>query len=64
MNAEPVEAALAARGRRRVVLEDGEVTDDLIGDLVEAATSFCAAVRSAVGAQLRGEDPARSGDVG
>jgi hypothetical protein len=47
MNAEPVEAALAARGRRRVVLDEGEVTDDLIGDLVEVLTSVCAAGRSA-----------------
>jgi hypothetical protein len=58
MNAEPVEAALAARGRRRVVLDEGEVTDDLIGDMVEVPTSVCAAVRLAVGAQLRGEGPA------
>jgi hypothetical protein len=56
MNAEPL--AVAARGRRPVVLEDGEVTDDLIGDLVEVLTSVCAAVRSAVGAQPCGEGPA------
>src|SRR6266498_1095180 len=41
MNAELVEAALSAHGRRLVVLDDGEVTDDLIGDLVEVLTSFC-----------------------
>jgi putative resolvase len=42
MNAELVEAALWAHGRRLVVLDDGEVTDDLIGDMVEVLTSFCA----------------------
>jgi putative resolvase len=42
MNAELVEAALWAHGRRLVVLDDGEVTDDLIRDLVEVLTSFCA----------------------
>jgi putative resolvase len=42
MNTELVEAALAAHGRRLVVLDDGEVTDDLIRDMVEVLTSFCA----------------------
>jgi putative resolvase len=42
MNAELVEAALAAHGRRLVVLDDGEVTDDLIGDMVAVLTSLCA----------------------
>jgi putative resolvase len=42
MNAELVEAALSAHGRRLVVLDDGEVTDDLIRDMVEVLTSFCA----------------------
>jgi putative resolvase len=40
MNAELVEAALSAHGRRLVVLDDGEVTDDLIRDMVEVLTSF------------------------
>jgi putative resolvase len=42
MNTELVEAALAAHGRRLVVLDDSEVTDDLIRDMVEVLTSFCA----------------------
>ncbi len=42
MNIELVEAALSAHGRRLVVLDDGEVTDDLVGDMVEVLTSFCA----------------------
>jgi putative resolvase len=42
MNAELVEAALWAHGRRLVVLDDGAVTDDLLGDLVAVLTSLCA----------------------
>jgi putative resolvase len=42
MNTELVESALLAHGRRLVVLETGEVTDDLVGDMVEVLTSFCA----------------------
>ncbi|MFE9455616.1 IS607 family transposase [Streptomyces californicus] len=42
MNVELVDAALAAHGRRLVVLDDGEVEDDLVRDTVEALTSFCA----------------------
>ena len=42
MNAELVESALAAHGRRLVVLDDGEADDDLVRDMVEVLTSFCA----------------------
>ena len=42
MNTELVESALAAHGRRLVVLDDGEVDDDLVRDMVEVLTSFCA----------------------
>lgn len=42
MNTEMVEAALSAHGRRLVVLDDSEVTDDLVRDMVEVLTSFCA----------------------
>lgn len=42
MNTELVEAALSAHGRRLVVLDDGEVHDDLVRDMVEVLTSFCA----------------------
>ncbi|TVS72496.1 recombinase family protein, partial [Mycobacterium helveticum] len=38
MNTELVEAALSAHGRRLVVLDDGEVTDDLVRDMVEVLT--------------------------
>jgi putative resolvase len=42
MNTELVEAALSAHKRRLVVLDDGEVDDDLVGDMVEVLTSLCA----------------------
>jgi putative resolvase len=42
MNTELAEAALAAHGRRLVVVDDGEVTDDLVPDMIEVLTSFCA----------------------
>jgi putative resolvase len=42
MNVELVEAALSATGRRLVVLDEGEVDDDLVRDMVEVLTSFCA----------------------
>lgn len=46
MNTELVEAALSAQGRRLVVLDDGEddgeVEDDLVREMVEVLTSFCA----------------------
>jgi putative resolvase len=44
MNVELLEAALEATGRRLVVLDDGEGEgdDDLVGEMVEVLTSFCA----------------------
>ncbi|WP_330481183.1 IS607 family transposase [Streptomyces sp. NBC_01617] len=42
MNVELVETALAAHGRRLVILDDGEVEDDLVRDMTEVRTSFCA----------------------
>jgi putative resolvase len=42
VNTELAEAALSAHGRRLAVLDDGEVTDDLVLDMIEVLTSFCA----------------------
>lgn len=42
MNVELVEAALSATGRRLVVLDEGDVEDDLVPDMVDVLTSFCA----------------------
>jgi putative resolvase len=52
MNTELVEAALAAHGRRLVVLDDSEVTGDLVRDMIEVLTSFCV--------RLYGRRPARN----
>jgi len=40
--AEYVEAALAASGRRLLVVDPGEVDDDLVRDVTEVLTSLCA----------------------
>jgi putative resolvase len=50
---EHLEAALAAHGRRVVVVDDGEVDDDLVGDMTEVLTSFCARLYGRRGARNR-----------
>ena len=40
--AEYVEAALTAQGRKLVVVDSGELKDDLVQDMIEVLTSFCA----------------------
>jgi putative resolvase len=74
VNTELAEAALAAHGRRLVILDDGEVTDDLVGDMIEVLTSLCARLygrRSArnralkaVGCAQRDIGPAAAGAQG
>lgn len=39
---EYVEAALRAQGRRIAVVDSGEVKDELVPDMIEVLTSFCA----------------------
>ncbi|GHJ39901.1 IS607 family transposase [Streptomyces sp. TS71-3] len=53
MNVELVEAALSATGRRLVVLDDGEAEDDLVRDMVEVLTSFCARLYGRRSAKIR-----------
>ncbi len=36
------ESALAATGRQIIAIDDTEVTDDLVRDMTEILTSFCA----------------------
>jgi putative resolvase len=50
---EYLEAAPAAQGRRIVVVEDTETTDDLVGDMVEVLTSCCARLYGRRGARNR-----------
>jgi predicted site-specific integrase-resolvase len=39
---EYIETALMAQGRKIIVMEPGEVKDDLVQDMIEVLTSFCA----------------------
>ncbi len=66
MNTELVEAALSAHGRRLVVIDDGEVDDDLVRDMTEVLTSFCARLYGKGGARNRAEKALRCAarDVG
>jgi len=50
---EYLEAALAAQGRRIVVVDPNESTDDLVRDMVDVLTSFCARLYGRRGARNR-----------
>jgi putative resolvase len=39
---EYVESSLIAQGRRLLVADSGELKDDLVQDMIEVLTSFCA----------------------
>jgi putative resolvase len=66
MNAELVEAALWAHGRGLLVLDDGEVTDDLVRGVVEVLTGFCARLSGRRSARNRALQAVRcaAGEVG
>jgi len=66
MGTELVEAALSATGRRLVVLDEGEVDDDLVRDMAEVLTSFCARLYGRRSARNRAEKALRCAahDVG
>src|SRR3981189_1783693 len=42
LGVEHLEAALSAQGRRIVVADPAETTDDLVRDMIEVLTSMCA----------------------
>ena len=50
---EHLEAALSAQGRRLVMVDPGETSDDLVGDMIEVLTSFCARLYGRRGARNR-----------
>lgn len=50
---EHLEAALAAQGRRLVVVDPGETSDDLVRDMIDVLTSFCARLYGRRGARNR-----------
>ena len=50
---ENLESALSAQGRRVVVSDPGEMDDDLVRDMTEVLTSFCARLYGRRGARNR-----------
>ncbi len=50
---EHLDAALAAHGRRLIVADPGETTDDLVRDMIEVLTSMCARLYGRRGARNR-----------
>jgi putative resolvase len=50
---EQLESALSAQGRRIVVVDEGEDDDDLVRDMTEALTGFCARLYGKGGARNR-----------
>jgi len=63
---EYLEAALAAQGRRVLAVETGEMDDDLVRDVTEVLTSFCARLYGRRGARNRADKALRcaESDVG
>lgn len=59
MNTEMVEAALSAHGRRLVVIDDAEMDDDLVRDMTEVLTRFCARLYGRRSARHRAEKALR-----
>jgi len=50
---EYVESALAAQGRRVVVMDQTEMKDDLVQDMIEVLKSFCAGCMAACLPRIR-----------
>jgi putative resolvase len=50
---EHLQAALSAQGRRLVVVDPSETTDDLVRDMIDVLTSFCARLYGRRGARNR-----------
>ena len=50
---ETIEAALAAQKRKITVIDDAELEDDLVRDMTEVLTSFCARMYGKRGARNR-----------
>jgi putative resolvase len=50
---EHLEAALSAQGRRLVLIESGETSDDLVQDMIEVLTGFCTRLYGRRGARNR-----------
>ncbi len=72
---EYIEGAMAASGRRLIVVEEAETTDDLVQDMIEIMTSLCArlygrrsaknrAARAVAAAQADGAETAEEAPIG
>lgn len=53
VNAKLIESALNASGRRLIVVDKSELDDDLVSDMAEVLTSFCARLYGRRGAKQR-----------
>jgi putative resolvase len=53
LGVEQLQAALTAQGRRIVVADPDETTDDLVRDMIEVLTSMCARLYGRRGARNR-----------
>lgn len=60
---EHLEAALAATGRRIVVLNPDEVKEDLVADMVEVLTSMCARLYGRASARKRADAAVKAAQV-
>jgi putative resolvase len=61
---EAVLAALQAQGRKVIVVDHGETPDDLVRDMIEVLTSFCARLYGRRGARHRAVLAARAAKRG
>ena len=61
LGAEYVEAALAAQGRKLMVMESSEVKDDLVEDMIDVLTWFCARTYGRRSARNKAKKQCRSG---
>jgi len=57
---EYLEASLAAQGRKILVVDHAEVKDDLIRDMTEVLTSFCARLYGKRAARQKAEKAIRA----
>jgi predicted site-specific integrase-resolvase len=57
---EYLEASLAAQGRKILVVDHSEVKDDLIRDMTEVLTSFCARLYGKRAARHKAEKAVRA----
>jgi predicted site-specific integrase-resolvase len=59
---EYVESTLAAQGRRLIVMNQGEIKDDLVQDMIEVLTSFCARLYGRRSARQRAQKALRAAE--